>query len=222
MTQATEQAQAPAKPPSAAANYSGKRQLRNFLLDRMQLRYAAVIVVICASLTSVLGLWLGHEVYNKVHEATDTARVTVLQTVDDQGVRDQIIHEFAEKDHELLMSLVYRLVLGGLALCFALALYGIVITHKVAGPLYKIATYFTKMKDGSLGPVYNLRKGDQLQEFFEQFKTMHDALRHRAEEELAVLNQVVPALQATKPTGEAATQLEALESLRRKKEESLV
>jgi hypothetical protein len=58
-------------------------------------------------------------------------------------------------------------------LMLGLGLYGIKMTHKVAGPLFKVSLYFAKMRDGRLDKVYNLRKGDQLVDFYEHFKHAH-------------------------------------------------
>ena len=198
--------------PSAARAY-GKRQLRNYLLDRIQIRYTAVIVLISACLTG----GLGYLVISKAREATQTASVTVMGSVDDAVQRDQILAQFHATDRMLLIAMVGF----GVVLCLILAIYGIVITHKVAGPIYKISTYFTSIRDGRLGPVYNLRKGDQLQEFFEGFKSMHESLRQRAQEDVELLGRAVAVLERSGAQGELAGALEALKTLKRKKEESL-
>ena len=44
----------------------------------------------------------------------------------------------------------------GLLLMVGLALYGIKMTHKVAGPLFKVSLYLAKMRDGRFDKVYNL------------------------------------------------------------------
>jgi len=60
-----------------------------------------------------------------------------------------------------------------LGMVVALGIYGIKMTHKVAGPLYKVTLYMAKMRDGRLDKVYNLRKGDELVAFYEHFKDAH-------------------------------------------------
>jgi len=211
-TQAERQAQAPAgKPPAAAgASFTGKRQLRNFLLDRMQLRYTAIIVLISIALTS----GLGYVVMSKAHEATKTVEVQVKTSDLDEVAQKDIIDSFYARDRLLLLSIVGF----GTLLSLILAGYGIVITHKVAGPLYKISTYYAKMREGHLGPVYNLRKGDQLQEHFEQFRTMHEAVRKRTQEEVEQLAKAIAGLEAAGASGE---HIEALRALKKKKEDSL-
>ena len=86
----------------------------------------------------------------------------------------QLVAQFAHDDRMLMVTLIAF----GFILSVVLAAYGIVLTHKVAGPLFKITNHLDKIRDGKLGVVYNLRKGDQLVDFFEHFKGAHDALRH--------------------------------------------
>lgn len=67
----------------------------------------------------------------------------------------------------------YVLLATGLLLILGLAAYGITTTHKVAGPLFKIGLYLEKMRAGRYDPVYPLRKGDQLVEFYDHFRSAH-------------------------------------------------
>jgi len=106
------------------------------------------------------------------------------------------------------------LIAFGFILSVVLAAFGIVLTHKVAGPLFKITLHLDKIRDGKLGIVYNLRKGDQLVDFFEHFKSAHDALRHRTEEDIALLDKAI----AAAGSGPLADELKAA---KQRKEESL-
>jgi hypothetical protein len=99
---------------------------------------------------------------------------------------------------------------------------GILITHKVAGPLYKIATFFGRMRDNRLGPApANLRKGDELQEFYLAFKDMHTAIRGRVEDDVRVIGNALAALETAPQSPGLTRALEDLRELRKKKEESL-
>lgn len=82
---------------------------------------------------------------------------------------------------------------SGLLLCFGLALYGIKTTHRVAGPLHKVGTYFTKMKAGRYDTVYPLRKGDELMEFYEHFKQAHAGVVTAEKNDIAKMRAVVAA-----------------------------
>lgn len=69
--------------------------------------------------------------------------------------------------------IVYVMVASGVLLTLGLAGFGIKMTHKVAGPLHKVTLYLGKLRDGRYDKVYDLRKGDQLVEFYEHFKHAH-------------------------------------------------
>ncbi|MFT3699370.1 MAG: hypothetical protein QM831_39850 [Kofleriaceae bacterium] len=71
------------------------------------------------------------------------------------------------------LQILWVLVATGLVLVIGLAVYGIKMTHRVAGPLFKVSLYLAKMRDGRYDKVWNLRKGDQLVEFYEHFKAAH-------------------------------------------------
>lgn len=70
-------------------------------------------------------------------------------------------------------NILYVLIATGALLVLGLAVYGILTTHKVAGPLFKIGLYLTKMREGRYDTVYPLRKGDQLVEFYDHFRAAH-------------------------------------------------
>lgn len=71
------------------------------------------------------------------------------------------------------MRILWVLIATGLMLMVGLGIYGIKMTHKVAGPLFKVTLYLAKMRDGRYDKVWNLRKGDQLMDFYEHFKSAH-------------------------------------------------
>lgn len=91
------------------------------------------------------------------------------------------------------MRILYVLIATGLALMFGLAIYGIKMTHRVAGPLFKVSLYLAKMRDGRFDKVYNLRKGDQLVDFYEHFKAAHAGVVKLEREDIDQLKAVIAA-----------------------------
>jgi len=115
------------------------------------------------------------------------------------------------------LRILWVLVITGLALVLGLAVYGIKMTHRVAGPLFKVSLYLAKMKDGRYDKVWNLRKGDQLVEFYEHFKHAHAgvvALERSDIEQMTTL--IAAAKQAGAGETEAVKELEALVSRKEK------
>ena len=92
--------------------------------------------------------------------------------------------------------ILYVLIGVGALLCIGLAVYGIKMTHKVAGPLHKVGLYFAKMRDGKYDTVYNLRKGDQLIAFYAHFKDAHEGMRKVETEDVEMLRALIAAADA--------------------------
>jgi len=125
------------------------------------------------------------------------------------------------QEHQLYMldlgrlRILLVLIGSGLLLVFGLAIYGIKMTHKVAGPLFKVGLYFTKMQHGKLDKVYNLRKGDQLVDFYEHFKTAHAGVVQLEKDDIVRLKAVIAAAEAA-GQGEHAAVSELRDMLARK------
>lgn len=167
-----------------------RRRIRNLLLDRkLQLRYTLIMVTLSSLLTAGLGyIW-----YSQMRETSMTVEVKALGAMSvDSAEIQHLRQEMKAQDNLRLLALV------GFGVLFALvlAMYGIVLTHKIAGPLHKITGYMSDIADGDLKEIWNLRKGDQLQEFFREFRIMHSALRDREQQDLAALDRVIEAAEA--------------------------
>ncbi len=113
------------------------------------------------------------------------------------------------------LLILYVLIGTGFLLVIGLAVYGIKMTHKVAGPLFKVSLYLAKMQQGRLDKVWNLRKGDQLIEFYEHFKTAHGGLVNMEKADIAKIEAVIAAAEQA-GAGEHATIVELREILARK------
>jgi nitrogen fixation/metabolism regulation signal transduction histidine kinase len=121
--------------------------------------------------------------------------------------------ELSVQQRNMLLTLCGALLLLVVLIGFA----GIIVTHRVAGPIYKMKTNLKAVADGHLRVPTPLRKGDELVEFFETFRAMVIALRERQEAEIGKLDRAISALEAK--TGPA--ELEPLHSLRRDMEGAL-
>lgn len=63
-------------------------------------------------------------------------------------------------------------------------LAGVVVTHKVAGPVFKMKRLLGELGKGHFHVVARLRKGDELQYFFDAFNEAAEQLRRRQETEI--------------------------------------
>ncbi|HEX7839192.1 MAG TPA: hypothetical protein VF469_17060 [Kofleriaceae bacterium] len=115
--------------------------------------------------------------------------------------------------------ILWAMIATGIALVFGLALYGIKMTHRVAGPLFKVSLYLSKMREGRFDKVYNLRKGDQLIEFYDHFKLAHGGIVAMQQDDIARLAAVIATAEAA-GLGQHPAVAE-LRDLARRKEKSI-
>lgn len=182
--------------PSPVPRSKHQRKLSNYLLDKnLQLRYILLVTLLSAMISGALG----YMIYDQSRLASESIeRDLQVLTVGDTS-RQEFTSILAGKDQ----ALIYEMVALGLGLVVILSAYLVIMTHKVAGPLFKVSTYFEQMSEGRLGVVTPLRRGDMLQDFFGEFKAMHESLRARAQADVAALEQALTALRDAR--GEADT-----------------
>jgi nitrogen fixation/metabolism regulation signal transduction histidine kinase len=102
----------------------------------------------------------------------------------------------------VLISVLSLLVVG-------IGVAGIIVTHRVAGPIYKMKRLLGYVGEGHLMLTEKLRKGDELQHFFDAFEKMVNSLRRRQQNEIEMLDQAIAGLEGT-VADEQMTQLRAL------------
>lgn len=108
-----------------------------------------------------------------------------------------------------LAGLLTLLVLG-------IGAAGIVVTHKVAGPIFKMKRHLGEVALGKYQVPWSLRKGDELVDFFESFRKMVVALRDEREAQMKVLQESIDRL------GDDQTEVrEALSKMRSDMEKSI-
>jgi len=200
--------------PTAGSGNTGryKRSVRNYLIDsRFQLKYTGLIVLVAVVISGILGAFL----YKTSREVlAESQRVVVeskkVSDVVKMSIKDDPIYSenpelaasfqqaSADSDRQLLdqqrtlvkqqETMLYSLV-GGLALMVVLiGLLGIYFTHKVAGPIYKMKMLLRQVGEGKLVFQGRLRKGDELQDFFDAFAVMVERLRERQQHEVDQLD----------------------------------
>jgi hypothetical protein len=190
-----------------------KRKLRNYLLDvGLQVRYTAFIIAVAIFLTAVLGY--------KIYEATrDTSKVIFMTGLVDPAITGELQAQFRANDRIVLFGIV------GFGVLLVMSIFGagIWITHKVAGPLFSISVICGRVRDNKLSPsLRQLRKGDELQDFYSSFREMYEALRTRVSGDVQMLNNAITALeQSTPKSPQVQEAIAELRELRRLKEQSL-
>jgi hypothetical protein len=195
-----------------------KRSVRNYLLDsHFQLKYAGLLVIVAVVISGVMGAVLYETTVAVVTESSalvdeskkvsEVSRMNIKDLASDSPElmtefnREADAHDKAIADQQaLLIRRQQRMIgslVGGLALMVVLiGLLGIYITHKVAGPVYKMTRLLKQVGEGNLHVDARLRKGDELRNFFETFTRMVGGLREIEKRQLADVDMALAELDA--------------------------
>ncbi len=119
-------------------------------------------------------------------------------------------NEIASQQKIMLWTLTTALTL----LVILIGLAGIVVTHKVAGPIYKMKRQIKEVGDGKLRIPAPLRKGDDLVDFFEAFETMVVNLRDRQQNEIERLERALASLEPKVAPSELQSMQELLHDMK--------
>jgi nitrogen fixation/metabolism regulation signal transduction histidine kinase len=168
-----------------------KRQLRNYLLDkRFQLKYTGMVVGVTLVVASILGALA----YRESKGQTEAMQIQLAMQPDLDPQAAASLEAFGrERDRQILAGII-----GGIAvLTIALGLTGIVVTHKMVGPAYKMRMLLAKVAAGALKVDGSLRRGDELQDVFAAFNDMIGNLRARQASEIALLDEALAKAAAT-------------------------
>ncbi len=117
-------------------------------------------------------------------------------------------------------TLIYLMVGLTLLMAAALAMFGLLVTHRVAGPVYVLSHYVGVLSRGRYPMMRKLRKGDELQVFFEQFTQVVESLRDREAKEADVLEEAVERLSPLATSEDARALLAELRGMAQRKRDA--
>jgi hypothetical protein len=160
---------------------AGIHARRVYLVDRgFQLKYALLMAGAGALVAIIFGLWL--------HQAH-------AQAIEIAGLDPALREELARGDRQLLVAF------AGIAalLALALGLLGVVMTHRVAGPVSVMGHYVSVLARGAFPRMRTLRKTDELRSFFQVFIDAVEQLRGRERRHVELLEGTVARMKAALP-----------------------
>ncbi len=107
----------------------------------------------------------------------------------------------------------------GLVLCFtAVGAAGVVLSHRITGPLYRMGKILDEVSTGNLSFLHRpLRRGDLLGAFYDRFCAMFDTMRTQQLDELAQLDAMMIAAERS----DLGAVMASLQALRKQKQATL-
>jgi hypothetical protein len=117
-------------------------------------------------------------------------------------------------------TLLWLAGVGALGMAGVLALFGLLLTHRVAGPIHVMSLYIATLAAGRYPRMRPLRKKDELRGFFDRLSEAVDRIREREAEEVRLLSEVITALEPQATTLESQAALSILTSLQARKRQA--
>ncbi len=126
---------------------------------------------------------------------------------------EQRARELVAQQQRMFVVLVVALSV----LVLVIGVVGIIVTHRVAGPVFKMKGLLRHVGKGHLNLRERLRKHDELQSFFEAFERMVHSLRRKEELQIQKLDRVITQLEPSV----SSENLEPLRALRAQMQQTL-
>ncbi len=163
---------------ASAGQSRAKVNRRTFLVDRsFQVKYTMYLVIVGAAISLLFGAMMYQ------------AHVETTLLVDRPELREAI------KSHD--STLRWMVVVIAVVMAMALGLFGILVTHRVAGPIYVFSHYLAVLGQGRYPLLRPLRRRDELKSFYEVFHRAVTSMRERDKTEGQVLTELARILEAT-------------------------
>jgi methyl-accepting chemotaxis protein len=134
-----------------------------------------------------------------------------LQEANDKALRD--LEEVRRRRGEIEAKrekMTKLLFATGAALALLLGAMGILITHRVVGPVHKLKRLLRQVGTGRLIVRERLRKGDELGDLFDTFLQMTYSLKALQSGRMATLEATIRAAESTRASLDVLTGLRAL------------
>jgi len=161
--------------PDQAAPKRVRRRIFKLIDPKFQMKYTLIIVAVGVVVSAVLGYFI----YYLTAENRDLL-----------GIDAELMPHVEQQDSHYMLMLIGFVVVMALFLF----LWGILITHRVAGPIFIISRYLRELGEGRPPQTRPLRRGDELKEFFDTFSATVAAVRQANLEEAQLIEQTAASI----------------------------
>jgi len=184
----------------------GRFPRRIYVVDRrFQLKYTGLLVLFGGAIMAAFGWAVWREVLinsellegKRIEQGLLGGRAAGVQTMAE-------FHQALASADQRMLAII---LIASVAVAATLGLLGILITHRIAGPVLVLSRYAEALSQGTYPPMRPLRKNDELKEYFEVFRHAVDRLKAKESAEIAELEALVPSL-----SGEGVDRLRSIVS----------
>lgn len=155
-----------------------QKRRKYFIEKSFQSKFILKFCLIVIAATFIVGLLLFLFSSHSTTVAIENTKVVVKNTAD-----------------FILPMIITTLILVTIFSAFSVGLLCLFISHKIAGPLYRLNREITKFGEGSLGVNFSIRTGDQLKELANSLGNMAVSLRGKIGMLKDKCNELLPDLE---------------------------
>ncbi len=170
----------------------------------LQLKYSIIIALFGAIISLTFCSLLYFQSYETQREAIEVCGI------------DAVGH-FASRGAAITR---YMVTATGMVSLF-LIVFGIIVTHRVAGPLFVMNRYLKLLGEGKIPTTRPLRKKDELQEFYSNLLAVIESIRRQATADAKDLGTVLERLSPVASTVEAKEAIETVRRIRERSEQAI-
>lgn len=180
-----------------------KRRLIPIVDQAFQFKYTGIILLVAAVTSTVLGFFL-LKAYREMNEVIQLA-----------GMAPEIGEKLDADDTKRVFTITVLSLIGEVAI---LGVLGLLITHRVCGPIFVITRHFNTMIDGKHPFLRPLRQGDEFAPMFMAFQKLIDGNKAK---DAAEIDKLKPIVAAAKAKGLADSDVAVLQKLIEEREARL-
>ena len=181
-----------------------QRRVKNYLLDRrFQLKYTGMVLLITIAVAGVLG-YVAYD-FSKGQTEAFTMQLAAQPDLDPAMPND--LEQLAKQEDRKVRNAI---IVGVLLMTLALGITGIIVTHRVVGPAYRMRRLFEHVGEGHLEVTTGIRKGDELQDLYRSFAEMVESLREQRAEDIERLEDTLIKMEAAGVQSAYVTELRAV------------
>ncbi len=172
-----------------------KRRLIPIVDRAFQFKYTGIILAVAALTSTVLGLFL-LKAYKEMNEIIQIA-----------GMAPEISERLDADDTRRVFTITVAALIGEVAI---LGILGLIITHRVCGPIFVITRHINTMVEGKHPSLRPLRQGDEFAAMFLSFQRLIDGNKAKDKDDV---DKLKPIIAAVRTLGLADTDVAVLQAL---------
>lgn len=157
----------------AGATRRHKRRVIPVVDSRFQWKYTLVVTVLVLGIIALMGSFL-----YQAH--LEHSQLLALEA------HPELLEKITQGDRIFLLYLV----LMAAAIGVAVMMWGLIVTHRISGPLFVLRRHLNILAAGRYPEIRGLRKSDELEHFYVAFQDAITAMRERDLNRLDRLDEV--------------------------------